>query len=132
MATRQYRPRLNASWLSSVHSLRATPETIEFGLTWHLAAGWGTCLMSSARNVNTFIATRPLGAAVHATLSHKSSCSAYGAPIVGGRGGIGRRAQGARARQQGVRACREAVLTTEPDGLARPKGREGKGAHLVA
>ena len=40
MATRQYRPRLNASWLSSVHSLRATPETIEFGLTWHLAAGW--------------------------------------------------------------------------------------------
>ena len=40
MATRQYRPRLNASWPSSVHSLRATLETIEFGVTWPLAAGW--------------------------------------------------------------------------------------------
>ena len=89
-------------------------------------------MMSSARNVNTFFVTLPLGAVVHATLSHKSSCSAYDAPVVGARGGIGRRAQGARARQQGVRACRGAVLTTEPDGLARPKGREGKGTHLVA
>ena len=107
------------------------------------SAGSGTRLMSFARSVNTFaVPLRPLGTADHATLSHKSSCSAYGAPVVGARGGIGRRAQGARARQQGVRACRGAVLTTEPDGLARPKGREGKGregkgregkaAHLVA
>jgi|MEHZ01.4.fsa_nt_MEHZ011084705.1_2 hypothetical protein len=31
---------MSASWPSSVHSLRVTSETIEFGLTWPLAAGW--------------------------------------------------------------------------------------------